>query len=566
MNATIKSISTQELNKEFGLGAAGGSNNTKEERTCYDSAQTDQTPLCSPGNVVDSDPYGTEYKTLDYLSPALMLAIHNKALREQTILLHPWQLELLEELGTSCKTAHSKKPYKLALCAANGSGKDAFIVAPFAVWFAITNIRALVLITSSSGVQLTAQTELYIRSLCESINSYYGTSVFLIRQRYIKCLLTGAEIRLFATDEPGRAEGYHPLEANAKMCIIVNEAKSVSEEIMEALRRCTGYSHWINVSTPGAPKASFYRSFVNWSNTRCIDYRLCPHLSDTERLDDLKADGENSAYYRSKWLALFTSLDSRCIIPLEIINELLSNPPDSIGSDWPDRIGIDLAAGGDECGICQTKGNKIIKEFFFRERDTTISTDRLEEYLLKAKIPKTHEHIYADDGGVGRAIIDSLVRRGWNIKRILNQSRAILPKQYGNRGAELYDRVKRFFEERLFNPVGFSQKLIDQLTSRRYKSVTGGRIFLESKKDMKSDGLASPDRSDAFVLSLTGLNLDDFLGVEKEVEVSKNISFSNPDELAQFYEDNFRYGNANNKNVKHRVLNSLAVAMTNENN
>ena len=572
MKIVVKPAS-KDLLAEFGINTTKDINasEAKEEQKDYtDINERNQVPLSSnyPGNTIDTDgPLEEKYRALEYPSPAVLLAIHNKAIREQQIHLHPWQLQLLEELGASNATAHSKSTYKLALCAANGSGKDAFIVAPFTCWFALVNIRALILITSSSGVQLSAQTENYIKSLCESVNEYYSSTIFRIRQRYIKCLLTGSEIRMFATDEAGKAEGYHPLEANAKMAIIVNEVKSVSEEIMQALRRCTGYSHWLNVSTPGAPKGSFHQSCKNWTNVRRIDYTVCPHMNDEERLEDLKNEGINSAYYRSKWLALFTSLDGRCIIPIELFNLLKENQPEPIGSNWPDRIGIDLSAGGDEAGICHTKGNRLIKEYFWHEKDTTITADKIDEYLTKAKIPKDHEFIFADDGGVGHAIIDNLVRRGWNIKRIINQARAISANQYGNRGAELWDRTKRFFEEGLFSPIGFSDKLEEQLTTRRYKEITKGKTFLESKKEAKSEGFHSPDRADAFVLSLTGLTIDDFLkAIAPEIKVPKMPTFTSPEEMAQWYEDNFKYHNGKQTNSHSRVLNSLEVAMKHQNN
>lgn len=570
MIAEVTQASKDTL-KEFGLNSSEEPNkvetsSVKEVQIDYNTETTGRIPSLYPGDLIDTDgPPEGKYRTVDYGSPALLLAIHNVAIREQRIHLHPWQLETLEELGSSCKTANSKAPYKLALCAANGSGKDAFIVTPFAVWFALTNIRGLVLVTSSSGVQLTAQTENYIKELCESVNEYYGTTVFRIRQRFIKCLWTGAEIRMFATDEAGKAEGYHPLEPNAKMCIIVNEVKSVDEEIMQALRRCTGYSHWLNVSTPGAPKGSFYQSCKNWPNVKRIDYTFCPHMADSERLEDLQNEGEKSAYYRSKWLALFTSLDGRCIIPTELFNELRETPPQQIGVNWPHRIGIDLSAGGDEAGICHTKGNRLVKEKFWREKDTTKTADNIDEYLTKAHIPKNHEFIFADDGGVGHAIIDNLVRRGWNIKRIVNQARAISHKQYGNRGAELWDKAKRLFEEHLFDVKNFSPILEDQLTSRRYRELKGGKTFLESKKEAKSEGFKSPDRADAFILSLTGLSIDDFLKeITVEVKVPAMPTFTSPEEMATWYENNMKYHNSSTTPTKtQRVLNSLSVAMNN---
>jgi len=51
----------------------------------------------------------------------------------------------------------------------------------------------------------------------------------------------------------------------------------------------------------------------------------------------------------------------------------------------------------------------------------------------------------------------------------------------------------------------------EQLTSRKYsRSKVNGKMIVESKREMKAEGMRSPDRVDAFVLSLHGLTVEDF--------------------------------------------------------
>lgn len=578
---------TDKTLAEFGLGDFASFSKEESSRSTTDrpnmgystndattDTQSDSAKSSYAGDIEDNEgPFdkSTGYRTLDFSSPAQMLAVVRKDIATEKVVLYDWQLDISDELAQSMQTATSLHPYKYALCAANGSGKDAFVVAPFVVWFMLVNVRGLVIVTSSSGQQLSAQTENYIKALAEEVNAYFGATIFRIRQRFIKCYLTGSEVRLFATDEAGKAEGYHPMEPNAKMAIIVNECKSVAEDIFEALRRCTGYTHWLNVSTPGAPKGSFYRAFNNWTHTRRVDYTDCPrHMSEDERLEDLRDYGLNSAYYRSKWLALFTSLEGLFIIPRELIDSLLLAPPEVIGSNWKLRIGIDLAAGSDETVVSVTRGNKLVKELYFKEKDTTRAADRINSFLLSLGIEMTHEHIYGDDGGVGHSIIDMLCRMGWSVKRILNQSRAVVSSQYGNRGAELWDRAKRLFEERLFDPTGMSEKTIEQLTSRKYKEITKGKTFLESKKEAKAEGIHSPDRADAFILSLTGLNVEDFLkAIQPTKDERPKIKLTSADQVYEYYTNNVTYQNANKRAnsgpTESRTYGSLKVSINRNN-
>jgi phage terminase large subunit len=545
----------------FGISPEQSSTLVKEANLTSASVGPNTTPPpknshYAGDNKEDSDYVPADgFYTMSIASPALLLVTINKHFREGGEELYEWQKEQLEEIAQSNTKATLHNPYKLALCAANGSGKDYIIVAPTVVWMSLVNIRCLTIITSSSGAQLTAQTENYIRNLCAAFNEHVGFEAFRIRQRYIKCLITGSEIRLFATDEAGKAEGYHPLEPNARMVIIINEAKNVSEEIFGALRRCTGYTHWLNISTPGEPKGSFHKACTEprlGYRFRRVTYRECrtnnkSHISEPERIADEVDLGTTSALYRSKWLAEFTSLDVGCIVPLDHINACLSNQVPKAFSDWPLRIGMDLSAGGDETVLIATRGNTLVKEVFFQERDTTLVAARLDIELKELLGDnKKHEFIFGDDGGIGKSIIDMLRQKGWEIRRVVNQARAIRPDQYGNRGAEMWYLIKRLAEERLIRFDECSNKLCEQLYTRICEK-RAGRIWLEPKPKAKSEGRPSPDRADAFVLSLCGLSVSDFMTTDKKAlkEESDTVSiprgtgqkFANAQEAERFVDD-----------------------------
>lgn len=554
----VSSLQQNNLEKQASnsLGNADNNDVCNASNTFSDSVNTTNQPASPnsnfhnnskyPGDVIEEiNPLKPEgYQRLPFDDPALFVCFYNKQIRDGKVTLHTWQTEELEKIGNAKPTA--LKPYKFCLVTCNGSGKDAFIIASTVVWFAGCKVRSRVIVTSSSGVQLTSQTEGYIRTLCQAVNEYHGEEIFRIRQRFITCNLSGSEIRLFATDEAGKAEGYHPMDPDAEMMIVVNEGKSVSEEIHGALRRCTGYNYWIEVSTPGEPSGFFYKAAQHWPNVRYVSTYDCPHLSKDEVEEDKRDLGEHSALFRSKHLALFTTIGGDCVIPEELIIALLKETFDNTPySSFPIRIGGDLAAGGDEIVLSFTQGLKCVKEIAWREKDTEISADRIDYELKEMKIPKDHQYIYMDDGGVGRSIIDKLIHKGWNINRVLNQSPATNKTLYGNKGAENWYRVKRLFEERLFDPSTLSPKTREQLYTRHFKSkLNGARLFLESKKEAKAEGRPSPDRADALILSLTGVTVDTFLSVSNEGKtvVKNSVKFLMGAELLEHYENEFTFG------------------------
>lgn len=483
-------------------------NNSKYDGD-YIPPEGEDKPLLDTGFAsIDED---EQYQVLKFPTPLHLGLCVIPYLKSGQITPHPWQIEISDLIASGSVNANQHHPFKLALCAANGSGKDAIIVALTVIWIALKYKRSLQIITSSSGTQLTAQTENYIANAARECNNFFGEQIFRIRQRYIKCLLSGSEIRLFATDEAGKAEGYHPLEPGAVFAIWANEAKSISEEIFEALRRCTGYTHWFNISTPGQPKGSFYRSCINWRHFKRVTSYDCPHLSEQDRQEDRLELGEDSALYRSKHLALFTSLDGEVVIPLHLIEKCKKDKIPNLGLSWSLRTGIDLAAGGDENSIRIVQGNRVVAKLDFRESDTTVTAPRISIFLEANNISKTSEYIFADDGGIGHAVIDMLRKMGWNIKRVNNQSAARNKKRFGNIGAENWYRIKRFFELGYLIPPGDDTKLIDQLSNRYFKqSGERDRIYLEKKQAAKAEGRMSPDRADAYVLAYSNLSVDDF--------------------------------------------------------
>lgn len=486
-----------------------------------------------PGDLRDSDPalHG-DWQKLEFSDPSELVNYYDPFLNNGTVTQHPWQINIAEEMAEAKPT--DKKPYKLCLCAANGSGKDKYVIAPFAIWFALTKVQSRCIITSSSGNQLSSQTETYIRDLAELVNKHHGEQIFRIRQRYIKCNLSGSEIRLFATDEAGKAEGYHPVTPVSEMAIIINEAKSVSEDIFSALKRCTGFNYWIEVSTPGEPSGHFHRSFTNpklgFRTHRVTSYD-CPHLSSDEREQDAAELGEHSALFRSKHLALFTSLGGQIIITPELLEKNALNPCTWRFKAWARRVGIDVAAGGDETVCYITHGNKDVAKLTFRETDTVLQAQMLSEFLLGQGIPKDHQYIFADDGHVGHAVIDMMeTLHGFKfINRVHNQSRALNHNLFGNRGAENWYRVRRLFEENLLVPPS-DELTIKQLTTRYFKQQNGARPLLESKKDAKAHGRPSPDRADAYILCFSDLSIEEFMD-ETLIENKPKPRAYTPEEL-----------------------------------
>lgn len=400
-------------------------------------------------------------------------------------------------------------PYNAIICAANGSGKDAILIAAFALWFVLTGARNRCIITSSSFDQLKGQTEIHIRELIRRANSMFGKLFTSIQFHHVvPCL--GGEIKLFATDEPGMAEGYHAFHGG-KLARIINEAKTVGDDIFEATERWTGVSHTLLVSSPGrrrfrmftlAGRAIHYPAILvlgRWFFRKVTAFE-CPHIPESVIQEKIETHGINSPLIRSSIFAEFSDLDEPIVIPESIYDACLAAAQDiqPFGDDI--GIGLDLAAGGDEDACFVRRGNKIIHSFFFRQADTDLAADLIDAQLHPWKWHTSYS-FNADNGGVGRGIIDKLVTKGWRINRCNNQSPAQNKREFLNLGAESWMHLRRLLERKLIILPNV-HKLREQCIGRYFRDFesTQGKVGLEDKKEARINGRVSPDRADAYVL------------------------------------------------------------------
>lgn len=404
-----------------------------------------------------------------------------------------------------------QNPFLLCAPMANGSGKDMVLIAAFATWFAVCGPRNRVIITSSSFDQTKFQTEPHIRDLITRANSKFG-QLFRSTQFHHIVPDLGSEIKLFATDEAGKAEGFHPFDGG-QMALVINEAKSVKEEISDALLRCTGYSHRLEISSPG-PRSGFmfhhthnavpYPSPVVLGQYyfRRVTAFDCPHITPAHIAQFAYDKGVESPQYKSSILAEFSDFDMSNVITELDYAECLKSPPAATGDDI--GIGLDLAAGGDENACFVRKGNRIIHSFFFRNPNTDTACLIIDRQLEPWK---TSDYTFrADNGGIGKAMIDQLEKLGWSISKTNNQSPAYSKREFLNLGAEMWFYVKRLVQRRdiiLTDARGQEfHKLKEQLTTRLFRGfdTTQGKYALESKQEARASGRPSPDRADALVL------------------------------------------------------------------
>jgi phage terminase large subunit len=284
---------------------------------------------------------------------------------------------------------------------------------PAISWFLRKYPLGWVVVTSGSWNQLRNQ-------LWPSLSILRDRNPGWSVRRGSECIVTTTEARErhvggavgFSTNDANRAEGWHPKinRETDPVFIIVDEAKSVPDEIFGAFQRCTRvFQLW--VSSPGKPSGKFYEAFhrnagLYW--TRKVRSDECPHIDPKKREFDREELGADSPLYRSMHDAEFTSLDERVVISPESLTHafLIQAERDATG----EKVAFsDFAAGGDEDTVSYRHGNVVTLKAAWRSTDTVQSRRRHIEECKGLGI--SGGQVWGDADGMGNVIIRTWRRK-----------------------------------------------------------------------------------------------------------------------------------------------------------
>ena len=103
-----------------------------------------------------------------------------------------------------------------------------------------------------------------------------------------------------------------------------------------------------------------------------------------------------------------------------------------------------------------------------------------------------------DEGGLGYGILDRLTEQRYKVRGVNFGWKSKNAIMWGNKRAELWGAMREWLKTAAITE---DRKLKSDLIGPKTKPDSSGTIFLESKKDMKARGLASPDAADAIAVT-----------------------------------------------------------------
>ncbi|MED1790811.1 phage terminase large subunit [Brevibacillus laterosporus] len=418
-----------------------------------------------------------------------------------------WQKEVLTDL------ANNKR---VSVRSGQGVGKTA-LESWAIIWFLCCRPFPRVVCTAPTRQQL-------YDVLWAEIDKWLTSSKVsrLLEWTKTKVYMKGYSGRWFATAKtatrPENMQGFH----EDCMLFIADEASGIADPIMGAILGTLSGSEnkLLMCGNPTRTSGVFFDSH----NKDRADYKthkvssLDSSRTSKENIEMLKRKyREDSDVYRIRVLGEFPKKEADTFIALEVAELACNSSVEPEGDVL--HIGVDVARFGDDETVIATRiGNKGFPLHTYNKQDTMVTAGwviNIAKRMIKEKPELIKAKIKVDDDGVGGGVTDRLKE----VVREENLPFDIIPVRNGskpednhfeNLGTEIWAKLKETLEENLSIHLQGSEstiqlpkddKLISQLTTRKYKMTSKGKIALERKEDMKKRGLDSPDRADAVVLA-----------------------------------------------------------------
>lgn len=223
-------------------------------------------------------------------------------------------------------------------------------------------------------------------------------------------------------------------------------------------------------------------------------------LVSPQWVEDRRRDfGEGSPIWVSKVLGEFPDTSDEYLISPALVERAhaVDLPGLSMG-----RYALDVARFGEDMScVYRNRDGQIRLVDAWGKADTMSTAGRSAQILQRHGVNIKKVPMNIDIIGIGAGVFDRLREQRYNVAGFQGSQRAVDPTKFKNRRAEAYWRFREMMEAGEIDLDPEDEVLSAHLTSIKYGIDSSGRIFIESKEDIRARGLPSPDRADAAVMS-----------------------------------------------------------------
>jgi hypothetical protein len=424
-----------------------------------------------------------------------------------------WQREVLQDIAAHIKQNNGKVDFdtlREAVASGRGIGKSA-LVSWLVIWMLSTRIGSTTIVSANSESQLRKVTWAEITKwLAMGLNSHWFevSATSLQPAKWLTELVErdlrkgtrywGVEGRLWSAENPDAFAGVHNMDG---VLVIFDEASGIDDAIWAVtagfFTENTPNRFWFAFSNPRRNTGYFYETFHSkrdfW-DTKVVDARTVEGTDKQVYQQIIDEYGPDSSQAHVEVYGQFPSAGDDQFIGANTVDEAMKRVKYQDLSA-PIVIGVDPARfGADATVIAVRQGRDIVKIIRHRGDDTMTVVGHVIEAIEEFK-PAL---VVIDEGGLGAGIVDRLKEQRYKIKGVNFGNKSKNPVMYGNMRAQMWGDMREWLKTASIPNDRF---LKTDLISPMMKPDSRGTIFLESKKDMKSRGLASPDAADAICVT-----------------------------------------------------------------
>ena len=424
-----------------------------------------------------------------------------------------WQREVLTSMAEHIKQNNGRLDFdvlRLAVSSGRGIGKSA-LVSWITDWMLSTRIGSTTIISANSESQLRSITWAELTKwLAMSINSHWFevSATRLMPAKWLTELVErdlkkgtrywGVEGRLWSAENPDAYAGVHNFDG---VMVIFDEASGIDDSIWAVtsgfFTENTPNRFWMAFSNPRRNTGYFYEAFNSkrefWKS-KIVDARTVEG-TDKQVYEQIIAEyGPDSSQAHVEVYGQFPNEGDDQFISIGIVDAAMKRQPYKDESA-PIVIGVDPARfGADATVIAVRQGRDILKLIRHRGDDTMTVVGHVIDVIEEFKPTLVN----IDEGGLGAGVVDRLKEQRYKIRGVNFGNKSKNPIMYGNNRAEIWGEMRDWLKSASIPNDRF---LKSDLISPKMKPDSRGTIYLESKKDMKARGLASPDAADAIALT-----------------------------------------------------------------
>ncbi len=414
---------------------------------------------------------------------------------------YPDQIELLR--------AYDRRDRRIAKRTGHGVGKSTS-VAWMVVHHILCRFPQKTLVTAPSAPQLFDALGAEIKSVISNLPQALKE---LLEVQVEGIFLKAAPDESFISLRTAKAETPEALAGmhSVNTLLVGDEASGLAQASIDAMAGSLvdRFATLILIGNPVRTSGQFYDAFHAhrelWTcfHTSCIGH---PNVTQSD-LEGKKLEyGEDSNRYRVRVLGDFPTADDDTIIPFSLLEASLTRDvtPIHVKPIW----GVDCARfGGDASAICKRQGNSLVEKTDIRKGYDTMQVVGWVKSQWDTTLPSQRpSEILVDSIGIGAGVCDRLVELKLPARGINVAETGALSEQYPNLRSELWFRGYDWFNQKDSNLKG-DEALMAELSGQRYRYMSNGKRQALTKDEMKKLGKPSPNRADAFLLTLASENV-----------------------------------------------------------